>query len=1802
MPLPDIPVDAWIADQQQQFRKITDPLFPAFEFEQAAQEMPIPHDYPLAGGPDQWDQARQQEIERQLRDQQAQDEAAQRQREQEIEQQLRAEQQAQEQAATSMATDAGIPTPDTALATFQQAAEQGPSQDNTSTVAFGGPPPQSPEQQFLVQSGSMNQDFFDPDQGPHESIPPRPGTRTPIQNDDGSVTTERSITVTEPDINQGRATNIPTVWDGQVVDDNTAIDNVTRFPRQWQSYDSIPEAEQAAQQRSADLGAGREASIGGTSLPYDSRVADQGPHEAADNTSSALWPEAEATLPQSPGFQDRVNALPGKFASDVGAIVDRIRPKTSLGEGLSQIYNASPLGEGTPLPTTSVDDASRRFEESARAAVSEPIIGALRSGLEHVGLDPNAALQAAQDASQVLGPEGAMVGIVKGAGGEVPRDAIRAIKALHASGLEESAAQAMRELAQNSPLTLEEIQARVLGRAAPAAAEATRAAEDVLPNEVPNPSPLTDEERALNAAADEKARNQPAHSGYLEDPTFGEPEDIAAAPRAEPELPVSTQSVARERGYPQALPGMEDVAAEGHIPGQSRATEAGLSDEAQNIRASERAGFQATNPAAERISFPDTVAQSERVNTADARRRILDADPGQLAAEGHALNTESAGVTEAYVQAKKALGDFIRENKLDPDKPFDASKLPEHLQAEGMRRLFELNELQQQVSPSNTASNKFRTEVARAFTNFRQAILGSQAAQQVQRMRGFYQELNTGGSILNKAGKTGVLNPNDRQVLEGIRDRLKNPKERVTGPGEAAETELDSIAEAARKARGPRSPKGPGAPGATPAAAGDVEESFAEKLGRLKREQGKLEDAGASPAELAPIRAEIEDTLSQVDLDAKERARVWFEKRGLKPNLNDLPEAEREKIINEAAGRSTVQRIRSAAKAEISGTAAAKQQESYTRGFEQAIQKQLNNEKKLQESIDSAVQKRIDSTIAREEARIQAAEAKGIAKETRLGMLDEVKTMANDAKDIQQAIRARPSDMDLKTWMDLHLRKMAEHSTLGETVSNQLRASFEKQYGEDAKRFMGGVERRNTAAEQKSLRDTLRAQEQEKLSALADQMDFALKHQNAPGAMQRFQELAADMTAVSQRGLERSQDIQSRMWRANLTQKGRGIKGLDFGPYLDILSKIDVRNPVSVKTAMEALNNPTWRGAYHELTFLNMLGDPRTNVRNAGANVLSASLRLFAQNPLEAFYGGILGAKDTGGVGSAITGFGKGFKEERPNAWAHVRQGYNPRVLQDSIDSMNIARMGREQLTEKLRPYRLAPLAEAMHMTVSRPLEAVDALLGHAMYASTVEQEIARMSNRFMHEKIPEFAGMSQEQIAASIRRNPWKYPQIIDRAEYVKNYTLLKNKDTGEFEKGLRKFMTIKNTGPESTFEHRFVANLVDFFVPFFNVALNTTKQGLERTVGAPIYAVTGAGHALAGHPRQAAEHFAKATIGGSMMVLGGMLAGSDNLTLDGPSDPTLRKAWLLDHQPHSWRMPGTKNWITWDNTPVAVPFGVMAGAAESMKEAELAGGKKGLTDSAMQAKMLGGAAYGASQGILSHSLLENIQQNFEAVFGSQASPNLASTMVANALSRYTPMPITAGMVSFLARMTDGMDRDVGRVQDPSLGGIAQNVLDRTKARFPGLREQLPERKNMFGEPTFNAAGGTIPRALSPFQVSPGQAGGDPGLEEKAQKLEGVGVGMPNAPAALTIAGYSVPLEPEEQRQFQESWGRHYSTILDQFNQRYPNRQFPEDTYTKLRDMARNQAEQEVARQLGADELRKRAREQRAREVQPVR
>lgn len=85
----------------------------------------------------------------------------------------------------------------------------------------------------------------------------RPVYTTP----DGNYITERTITVTTPDINGGKPTNIPTVYDGKIVSQEEAIHRVVQAGgfdpithRALDGYSSIEEAVKAAQERTHSLG------------------------------------------------------------------------------------------------------------------------------------------------------------------------------------------------------------------------------------------------------------------------------------------------------------------------------------------------------------------------------------------------------------------------------------------------------------------------------------------------------------------------------------------------------------------------------------------------------------------------------------------------------------------------------------------------------------------------------------------------------------------------------------------------------------------------------------------------------------------------------------------------------------------------------------------------------------------------------------------------------------------------------------------------------------------------------------------------------------------------------------------------------------------------------------------------------------------------------------------------------------------------------------------------------------------------------------------------------------------------------------------------------------------------------------------------------------------------------------------------------------------------------------------------------------------------------------------------------------
>lgn len=78
--------------------------------------------------------------------------------------------------------------------------------------------------------------------------------RPAINNPDGTISTERSITVQADDLNGGQPTNIPTIWEGKQLSERDAIRRAVLSGQKYPAFRSIEEAVNAARQRSEDIG------------------------------------------------------------------------------------------------------------------------------------------------------------------------------------------------------------------------------------------------------------------------------------------------------------------------------------------------------------------------------------------------------------------------------------------------------------------------------------------------------------------------------------------------------------------------------------------------------------------------------------------------------------------------------------------------------------------------------------------------------------------------------------------------------------------------------------------------------------------------------------------------------------------------------------------------------------------------------------------------------------------------------------------------------------------------------------------------------------------------------------------------------------------------------------------------------------------------------------------------------------------------------------------------------------------------------------------------------------------------------------------------------------------------------------------------------------------------------------------------------------------------------------------------------------------------------------------------------------
>jgi hypothetical protein len=1495
------------------------------------------------------------------------------------------------------------------------------------------------------------------------------------------------------------------------------------------------------------------------------------------------------------------------------------------------------------------------------------------------------------------------VGGMVGAGGEHGPEgqAVAAIKALRAAGLgEDIVLAAERNLAEKSPMTLEEVQ-KLTRNLKPAAAPPAS-------EEPGSATALTPEEQALNAAADARAQTQPEHAGYLEDPSFGAdatpPE--AAAPESQPagfrtakgsEYEVNPDGTTTRNKAARSDPGHEgdfgpkpvseatyylpvkDAQKLGLPQGTSRIVDHGdgtLSVATQNpdgrwgIAPSQRnipyettprvgllplevwgqetihgqdayrtvhfgneitdvrgtlpevpargsAAFDPIEPplpkptaaqarqntvndmtnaaketyqhGRETFSLDDIDRQAEAIlktkpgTVAELARQALENPADQAAVGGRVLQMSASAAVEAsrraaadVLSAQRSIDRWLAENGITASSTAEEraaamKKVPEDLSLQAEEAVRVASVLEQNMQQEVGGRARQLGMEALSMRASQKGVTAARAYKNVQKGKDFFQNLtNEGQSLLDKGADN--MTPGDWKRLQNIRDSLSDDNidtsmlDEVLG-GKLKDIEREGIARV-QQARGKT--------GSAAAQAAPKEESLAERYGRLARRRDEYRNAGDHEGATA-VQNQINDTLDEIRSSADERAQQLLGK-----DIEALPPEEGMKAIQKAIGNKVVNRINKAAmmaqdiREGPDGMRASMQQWKDTRSLRDAFERSLNR------ALQTAKNEGIRTDLRAQMSNARAIMERAVSDPEYAPVHQHFQDLLGDLRQ-QPGVGKTTGERLAEVLQNRYDDLMAEGSFTRQArqeqgVANKI-AGYEGKMAENE--FT-----QNARAEQELMRSYLRG--------IRSQMDEALKDRGAPDAGQRVQELFQNMRDIGGIGAREADTQRERLFRANMLEEGKRMSETDRAKMMEALVNVRLDDPATLQGVLAAMRNPRLWDKVREGSYISMLSNPWTIGTNALSNLMQIVGTLGPHNALSYAWSG---GKNTGGIAAGQAAY-EAIPKGLQMAKEVMRTGMSSQTSERLMGMGDVGALRREYLSEA--PGVAGKLGQLYHMISTRPLEAADQMLGHIAYSAKAAQAAQQKADALLQRGAGEVQGMSRAEAKNYVLQNIWDHPDVMEQAGKVRDYTLMKTRDRNVIENTLRSIAAFRDPGMNPSAGRMGMAILMDHILPFFNVPLNYGKQGLERTVGAPILAARGASRLARGDRAGGGEDLAKATIGAASMVSAYHLYQNGALTGGGPQDAGLRKVWLENHQPFSVRV--GDQWYSYQGTPMAIPFAMVAGWNEASDEAARTGA--GADPASLLVEQFKGGGVGALKGFASQSFLQGLTQQLAFALDPKvalSAGNLSQYAANNALryggalGTYARLPALAGMANFLATMTDGMERDAGR---PQTGGeMPENIGARIAARLPGLREQVDPRIGAYGEEVKNPRSfqeqplglGVIPyyRGKTPLPLN------DP----STQSLLTVGEGRPPAPGSVTLEKLDIPLTIPEQRIYDREFGAFYKEILDAVE---ADRQkavaagkerpvYPKEVYAAFRDEASKYAKDQALASVPDDELLRR-------------
>lgn len=566
------------------------------------------------------------------------------------------------------------------------------------------------------------------------------------------------------------------------------------------------------------------------------------------------------------------------------------------------------------------------------------------------------------------------------------------------------------------------------------------------------------------------------------------------------------------------------------------------------------------------------------------------------------------------------------------------------------------------------------------------------------------------------------------------------------------------------------------------------------------------------------------------------------------------------------------------------------------------------------------------------------------------------------------------------------------------------------------------------------------------------EMDLAL-FRRAMGQHRAIQAQVSGMTAEAGRALQSfrimaaSSREQERMIKEALQTTGGEAVSRDMAA---MLSELD--SPEQIGRFVKEANAATRQDKVFEVWINALLSSPTTHMVNILSNTLVAALTVGERKIASAIGPNIPPGEASAQLKGLVDGARDGFRL----AWNALKTGEPTDPLQ-KVEADKFRAVTSENLNIGGSAARYADYMGEVIRTPGRMLMAGDEYFKSVGYRMELYAQAYRQA----------FNEGLRDEAAAK---------RVIEIIENPPENVRLAAMDASRYQTFTNQLGKVGKAAEN-------LRNNVPYFrvvMPFVRTPVNVMSFAFERTPLAPLSSSFREDIAAGGARRDLA--MGKLISGSMAMAVSADLALSGSITGAGPTDPKMRNIMrATGWQPYSIKV-GDKYYAYNRLDPVGTLLGLAADVTEIIGQAT----------EAEAAQIATASALAVAQNMASKTYLSGVTDFFDAFFGASPDPEAANYK----LNRYLQRLASSVVPSFVAT--------IERTMSPEMSAT-YGYIDRIKSRIPGYSDDLPPRRNIFGEPIV-LEGGIGPDIMSPIYAS--TAKDDPVADEMVRQQ--VSVGMP--------------------------------------------------------------------------------------------